>query len=306
MKIFYACITLNRLPELAKNLPVIEEHLRPDYYVVIDGGSTDGSVEFLEKFPGMILLVNQFGDFVSQRNLYLDVVEKLAEPGDILVVSDTDEFIQPPTLEILRSVAEQALDEIDCNLIRIRCRSEWTDKTGKVVRATLDDFFKPLIAVWEPGGRYVGAGGTPIHEELFFPSGRRFYDLPDENGTYVYHHVKRIGVTFPRALRNLFFSPYGPDGVRVPYWEDFRDMLIRNGMKTWPEIESRFESGQISDEIKDWLVQHRNDPYSEVKSSFKAFFIWYHPELMPLELRDEYKIDLIEVHLENACQTAPR
>ena len=296
MRVYYACITFNRLPELARNIPVIQEYLQPDVTIVVDGGSTDGSVEFLTSV-GVKVLTRRFTDFVGQRNFYLDVVAHLARPGDLVVVSDTDEFIQPDTLEILREVAERA-EEADCNLIRIRCRSEWTDKFGKVVRATLDDYSKPLVALWEPGGTYLGAGGRSIHEELHFPSGRRFFDLPDENGKYVYVHRKQIGVVYLRAFRNFFMADLDPSGAIVPanQWHEFRQLFFDREMETWPDVEAYLIKGDIDQGIKDWLTANRLHAVGEVRNSFKGYFVFCHPEEMPAELLPEYQDEILEIH----------
>lgn len=294
MRTLFCGIVRNRLEEAQANYPVILKYLNPDYTFIVDGESTDGTQEYLKTLD-ISVISHPFLDFVSQRNLYLDAVEEVADEGDLVVVADSDELFVPSTLEILRTVAPVAYDA-DANLIRIRCRSEWLNKQDQVVRATLDDYFKPLVALWEPGGRYIGAGRRPIHEELHFPSGRRFWDLDDQDGQYVYIHRKHVGVIYPRALRNLWFADLNPDGTYIPEWQTFRDLLAKYGMTTWQNVEQRFESGDVPEEVKTWLLDRRSNLSSEIRGAFKAFFLYWHTEQLPNELRPEYEKEIIEIH----------
>jgi len=295
MRTFFCGLTQNRLTEIKVGYPQIKEFLQPDDMVVVDGGSTDGSIEFLKRL-GVTLIEQPFRDFVQQRTAYTDFLEESAEEGDLVVVSDTDEYIAPSLLQNLKNIAVEAWDK-DANLLTIRCRSEWVDKHGNLLDATLDGFHKPLVALWEHGGKYKGvASDRPIHEELHFPSGRRFLQINDQNGMHIYVHRKRYGIQFARAIRNLYLSGIDPSGVIIPEWQEFKDLFTGQGFKTWPEVERYLKRGIIHSSIKHWLIERRYHPIGEVKNSFIGYFIYYHPDELPSELVPEYAEEIKKMH----------
>lgn len=276
MRAWYCSLVRNRLAEARANYTAVARHLQPDGMIIVDGGSTDGTREFVATLPDTMVIDHPFVDFVESRNLYMQALDELAQDGDLLVVSDSDEFLSPNLLRDARDIAHQAYAN-DRNLIRIRVRDEFVDDSGRVVSSCLGDWWKPLLAVFESGGRYVGIGGRPIHEELHFPSGRRFMTLDDHGERYVYVHRRRQGDVWLRAARNFILSGVGPDGIPVPYWEEFVHLLRAHGMRTWPDVEEQFITGRLPDAIKQWLYDHRDAPFCEVRDAYKAY-VWLHPE----------------------------
>lgn len=294
MKVFYCSIIQNRLAEARANYPIVKEYLKPNAMVIVDGGSTDGTIEFLDSL-GIIVIHRTFdGDFIQQRNVYMTALKDMVEDGDILAVSDSDEFFSVDLLRDMREIAGRAFED-DYNFIRVRANDKWVDRNGEMLSKGFSDFWKPLIAIWEPGGEYIGAKGKPIHEELYFPSGRRAMVLEDEC-RYFYTHRKQYGITWPRALRNFYISGVGPDGQAIPYWQSFVDLLASYGMMNWPEVERRFAQGNLPNEIKTWLIEYRGAPYEEVRDCFLAYFVWWCAEEMPPDLLPQYASEIEKIH----------
>lgn len=92
--------TYNRLPILQKCLAALEKQTIKQLYevVVVDDGSTDGTVEFLQShshdFPHVRLLLQNHEGAAIARNTGLD-----ASKGEIIVFIDSDLVVTPVFLE---------------------------------------------------------------------------------------------------------------------------------------------------------------------------------------------------------------
>ncbi|MFN6069044.1 MAG: glycosyltransferase family 2 protein, partial [Pseudanabaena sp.] len=88
--------TYNRLPILQKCLQAMEaqDFIEPYEIVVVDDGSTDGTVEFLQsrrtKFPHVRLFQQNHEGAAIARNTGIDVAS-----GDIIVFIDSDLVVTP-------------------------------------------------------------------------------------------------------------------------------------------------------------------------------------------------------------------
>lgn len=305
IKTYFCQMVTNRFDMMSVNI----ERALPyfDKFIIVDGGSTDGTVEWLEKQPKVDLVKFKWCDnFPLSRNQYLKRVGELREEGEISLccVADDDEFYSEFLMEHIKDFGLQMLQN-NFNQLAIRCRSVSIDREGNRVWESLDDFWKPLVFFWEPGIHYAD---TKLHETLVPPSGMRqsrANDFADTNQEILYEHIKQENVIWPRGMRNFYTFGGGPNlGEKQPLWKPFREILSRCGnFENWTEVENYIRSGNVCQELKDWMIKYRlegtsfeghgivhsgsqqaYDGSSEIRECFLTYFLWFHPEELPKEL----------------------
>jgi glycosyltransferase involved in cell wall biosynthesis len=307
---YFCQMVTNRLDMMRANLERAFPYF--DKFVIVDGGSTDGSVEWLREQDKVELVEFRWcDDFPKSRNQYLNKVGEIRGNDEISIccVADDDEFYSQFAMENIKNLSQQMV-ESSSNQLAIRCRSVSMDREGVRTWESLDDFWKPLIFLWETGIHYAD---TKLHEALQQPSGlrqARLQDFADTDHEILYEHIKQENVIWPRGMRNFYTFGGGPNlGPRQPLWMPFRRMLAQHGQfQEWNGVEAYLEAGNIAQEIKDWFVKYRlegtsteehgiehegrQDGYdgsSEIRECFLTYFVWYHPEELPAELLEKDK-----------------
>lgn len=300
IKTYFCQMVTNRIDTMLPNLERAFPYF--DQFVIVDGGSTDGSVEWLRDQPKVDLVEFKWcDDFPKSRNQYFKRIGELREEDEISIccVADDDEFFSDFLMKNIKQLAQEIVT-LRYNTMSVRCRVVTLAHNWNRIEERLSDFWKPLIFVWEPGIHYEDPGHV-VHETLIIPSGNREVkanDFADTDREIVYEHVKREGINWVRGIRNFYTCGGGhnlKDGQ--PLWRPFREMLSRHvDFETWPEVEKYFEKGNIAQEIKDWFVKYRkhglpsyDSQYTEVREGFLTYFIWHHPEELPGELLEEDK-----------------
>ena len=310
IKTYFCQMVTNRLEMMKANIERAYPYF--DQFVIIDGGSTDGSVEWLKEQEKVDLVEFKWCDnFPLSRNQYLNRVGELRESDEISLccVHDDDEFYSEYLMKNLNGIASQMIQN-NINQFAIRCRSVSIDRDMNRVWESLDDFWKPLIFLWEEGIHYAD---TILHESLMPPSGQRqvrAQDFVDTDHEMTYEHIKKENVIWPRGMRNFYTFGGGPNlGEKQAHWRPFREMLARAGdFENWTAVEAYLEAGNIAQELKDWFIKHRlegtsteehgiehdarQDAYdgaSEIRECFLTYFVWFHPEELPEELLEKDK-----------------
>ena len=300
IKTYFCQMVTDRLTTMQPNLERAFPYF--DQFVIVDGGSTDGTVEWLEKQPKVDLVPFKWcDDFPKSRNQYFKRVEELREPDEISVccVADDDEFFSEPLMKNIKAIAQQ-LVECGGTSLTVRCRVVTLDRNWNRIEERLSDFWKPLIFIWEPGIHYEDPGHV-VHETLIFPSGQREVqanDFADTAQEIIYEHVKREHLVWVRGIRN-FYTCGGGHNLREqhPLWLPFRELINKHvKFENWLDVEQYFRQGNIAPELKDWFIEHRkyglpsyDSQYTEVREGFLTYFLWYHPEEIPSHLIEEDK-----------------
>ncbi len=300
IKTYYCQMVTNRLGTMVPNLERAFPYF--DHFLVVDGGSTDGTIAWLEQQPKVELINFKWCDsFPRSRNQYFKKVASIREPDEISVccVADDDEFYSEALMHNINIIAQQIIEN-QSNQLAIRCRSVTLDKDLNRIAETVDEFWKPLIFIWEPGILYEDSENT-AHETLLMPSGQRQIKANDFAGTdqeIMYEHIKREGVVWQHGLRNFYTCGSGHHlKDNQPLWRPFLELLSRHGtFESWTDVEEYLSKGNIAPEIKEWFIKHRKhglpscDPqFTEIREGFLAYFIWYHPEELPKELLNQDK-----------------
>lgn len=118
MKPLYAnIITLNEIDNLKNLIPQLDFF---DRIIVIDGGSTDGSVEWLEKQPNVLVSTRKWdGDFSAQRNEAL----KITPNGVWVMKIDPDEvptkILKRDIRELLGQAEKQGVDRLNIDIVHL-------------------------------------------------------------------------------------------------------------------------------------------------------------------------------------------
>jgi len=206
MRTYLCMIVLDRLETMRENLEKAIPYF--DDVIVVDGGSTDGTLEWLQAHPDIhVVHFPWCDDFAASRSQYLAKIGELKERHEVSVYcrTDDDEFYSDAVLKNIPEIMQTALDA-GYNQVKLRCRSITLNPEGGVVKESLDDFYKPLLHLWEAGMNYV----HPVHESLHTPSGANQVCLNLEYLSNaepcLYEHRKTQGQVWERALRNFFIG----------------------------------------------------------------------------------------------------
>lgn len=295
MRIHACAMTQNELPDLQQNISLLLPYV--DSVTVIDGGSIDLTIPTLRAWgkseSKLRLFVHPWQDsFPAQRNNVLSRVGEVAADSDWLLFVDPDEFLDLPTLESMRRVAQVAQGKRErYRRVGFRCRS--VTMRGPVrVHESQDDYWKGLLIRWSPALKYGHDGEGAVHETLHGADPIYCTGHHPEFPALWYEHRKQENVIWPRGCRNFFIGGGGKNlGHKNPSWVEFKTIADSLGLRTWHEFQRYLLAGCLDDRLSDWMVRHRHergyDGASEVREVYKTAFRLYHPEQEPAELRGE-------------------
>ncbi|KKK50705.1 hypothetical protein LCGC14_3122370, partial [marine sediment metagenome] len=93
VKTYYCQMVTDRIETMVPNLERAFPYF--DQFIIVDGGSTDGTIEWLEQQPKVDLVHFKWcDDFPKSRNQYLKRLAEIRSPDEISIccVADDDEF----------------------------------------------------------------------------------------------------------------------------------------------------------------------------------------------------------------------
>ena len=232
----------------------------------------------------------------AMRNHYLEEAKKI-DPYAWIVVSDPDELISENTCKCLREIVKSA-EANGNNMIGLNAHDIWVDRekmdagiAQKEAPYKESDFWKYLIFKIAPDFRYEGVGHAKnVHETWYAPSlYRSAIHLTKE---FYYEHCKSVMKIYRNATRNFFIGGSGDNlGDLNPAFVELHKITKDKGIDTWKQFEEAMKRGNIIEEVKDFLVRHRNDSKFGWESEVREMFKWYfemHPEENTGDWKSEY------------------
>ncbi|MFT8887944.1 MAG: glycosyltransferase family 2 protein [Ethanoligenens sp.] len=184
-KISACTIAKNEEDNIARSLDSYRDFV--DEIIVVDTGSTDGTVRIAEQCGATVLHFDWCDDFAAAKNFALDQAN-----GDWIVFLDADEYFCPDCGKRLReaiAIAEQRGN--NC----VGCRMKNIDRVTGESRA---EVFQ--IRLFQKGLRYR----YPIHESLCTPDGTPLSPLTvHESWFFLYHTGYSSDLNVQKGQRNV-------------------------------------------------------------------------------------------------------
>lgn len=269
--IAYCLCHWNRLKKLQKVIRLTAPHV--DKTIVVDGGSTDGSLEWLNSKECQELnvetIIRPWDDSPpAARNTYLEAAQRSG--ADWVLVTDDDEYLEEPALFTLRQTIKEAAEK-EITLIRFNAHDIQTTDSGSVWE-NKSSYWNPMCFRMGPTVRY----GGHTHVGLRTLPGK-VYDSP-----YRYFHIKTVADQWLRGCRNHFTTAApAANTVSDPIWQQFKNLCNNAGYKIFADLNKAMKEGTVPNELIDYFIAQKDSNNSEARSFFVCYFVLYHPELNP-------------------------
>ena len=275
-----AIVHLNRKDELIKNINHHYQYV--DKIIVCDGDSSDGSLEWLASEDAHQKKVEyivkkqyryQYGNHTPDaRNPYLSKVN----PGDWMLVLDTDEFLEEEACQKLNHFISRA-EQANFDEIRFQARDIWTYETGEIYDNLSNYWKQDMLTRATANMTYTGE----THSGLYRPGAiHRFAKAQGEGGRFLHYRHEKTEKNMWRNSTFLYWTTCGVAQNRTDDsdWLRFHEIVSSYGYEDWHDFDRAMKVGNLPQSIKDWFIEHRNDENPEVCAYFLYYFIWLHPE----------------------------
>lgn len=281
-KIVYCFMTLNRLDEMKVAIERVYDYV--DYIVAVDGGSVDGTLDYLRSLNKCKIIERKWSDeFDVQRNQYLNYVIK-EHPDSWVLVSDTDEWFSKDLIQNLKYIVMGAEKEEVNRLgfmswFKIVSAPDSPKKYDKSIDMQLKTkeidkiFYKKLCFKAQEGMEYVKSP----HEGLLGKWNIVNLCHPE----WYFEHVKTRKAEVERGCRNYFVA--GPSMKKDERWKDFRKMTDKHGWKLWSDMCSEMIKGTLPDDVLKWIWSRKDwkldgPPSSEQREYWLFYYDFLHPD----------------------------
>ncbi len=187
MKISACWIARNEEKNLPRSIDSVKGVV--DELIVVDTGSTDGTIEVAKNFGAQVIETEWANDFSTPRNLALENAT-----GDWIIFLDADEYFPEGAADNIRPTINLAVQRRKIALL-IKLVNIDIDKNNELLDSTY------LCRVFKRGLHYVGR----IHEELRTEENKsvdKILPVPD-SVMQIVHTGYSSGVNREKADRNL-------------------------------------------------------------------------------------------------------
>lgn len=209
----------------------------PVEYIVMDGGSTDGSLQFLDTYSGRLTW------FSEPDKGQADALNKgiARAQGEIIGWLNSDDLYLPGTLQ---KVADYFTAHPDCNWLYGRCRI--VDDENREIRKMITwyknlvsrKFYLPLLLI----ENFISQPAVFFRRSAFEKTGPLALDLP-------------LALDYDLWLR---MAKQGPPGIVNEYLASFRvHRLAKSAIHSRKQFLEQFEIHKKYDQRKLWLFLHR-------------------------------------------------
>lgn len=265
MKITYGMIAWNRLHEMETAIRRVAPHV--DRTVVIDGGSTDGSLEWLEsdfcKKHNVETFIYPWKDnFIEQRNRYI----QHAGNDGWLLTTDTDEYLEDAAAYTIREIVADA-EKQRASLVSFRAHDIHIHIDGSV-RQHSPDYWEPMLFKLGPGVRYHGTLHHSLHRA---PGGMVKSPLR-------YFHVKSVPNMWLHGARNYWISSKMAGNESDAAHREFRRQCAGHGIEYFHQMAEHMQNGTVPEPLIEWMIYNKEHSNAEVRAYFIVYFVLLHPE----------------------------
>lgn len=269
MKVTYVMVFLNRLANLKKAVRHHAPHV--DRTIIVDGGSTDGSIEWLTsdecKAMNVEVVHHAWRDNPpDSRNRYL---KEAGHEGWILALDD-DEYLEEPAIWSIKQIAEQA-ERDGASALAFNSHDIQTNEKGEVWEHK-SDYWNPLV-LFKAGPRVVYHGAT--HVGLQYQPGKIM------KTSWRYYHIKTSMEQWIRGARNYWTTAAPASNTVDDKWKHFKSICKKYELTYFFEMAKLMQDGTVPKELEDWMIDNKDSDNSEVRSFFVSYFIFQHPEKNP-------------------------
>jgi len=287
LKLVYCMMGTNRLKEIKPYIETVLPYV--DKFIFIDGGSEDGTVEYLKslnkcKEDIVDVYVHPWQDrFSAQRNNYLAKLKERNYEGWV-IISDSDEHFLVESLKQIRKlipeIEAKGYSGIQAQVIDITVDD---DDFNKIIHSKKNEYWKALIFKYGPNLRYEGEP----HETLVGMPIRWFKST---NDNIFYEHRRSRRHILERATENYFISNSNRYSER---WAEFRYLCTINNILSFKNYWELFGKYELPKEIEEWIRVHKDDNQDSGDSELREMAQLYF-EIIPERIKKKSEPAKIE------------
>ena len=279
-KITYCCVHLNQKEGLQKAIRRVAPYV--DRVCIVDGGSTDGTIEWLSDSECKDLKVEfvvhkQYRYAVGnhtpkERNIYLN----MAGTDGWILVTDSDEFLEEEACKNLRSLIDSA-ENMPVQVgarerftgLMFRPHDIWTYEDGRVYDKLADNHWTMMAFKAWPGQKYIGH----THSTLIRPGLNEDYIKTG----YEYTHEKDERALWRNSSFLYWTTSANVENKFDDLWIDFHDICNEFLIFDWHDLNRMMIAGIVPEKIKEWFIENRDSNNPEIRAYFNWYFIFNNP-----------------------------
>jgi hypothetical protein len=274
-----------------------------DYLIVVYDFLSEQNFNLLKEYEPIFIKLpfNQYPN--GYRNAYLNKAREL--DCDYVFVTDTDELPDLLLCSELKSIIVQnpMISQFRINQKYNLINNDKLD-AGELSPYS-EKFCKGMIFKLEPWYFEPGAiePVTEKNPKLIDFDDWHVLNLPEK---YFFTHTKSAEDVWYGAVRDFHLGQWNDirGGKELTgLYNEFMS-LIEN--RDWPSLLNYFKVGNIDSRIKDFIIRNRSSQFTELRSLFKFYFVYLHPEENTDKLISEFvpkEQSKIEAIVQNAYLT---